>query len=141
MPAGGNGATVDTLAGPRTITALVLDRDAGSGCPEDPRIVELQREIDELREAVRSRELIGWVSGILANRFGLTQERVWQLLVQLSQNTNVKLREVARVISAAHAGTLEADDQTFAVRLNSELERLLPRVAAGRPAGPDHAER
>lgn len=125
------------------LTGRVVISDAEDGRPDpvrdglERRIAELSREITELHEAVRSRELIGWVSGLLANRFQLDQAQAWQLLVLMSQNTNVKLREVARVISAAHAGTLAPDDQSLAVRLNGQLDASLGTLR--HPRGIDDA--
>ncbi len=108
---------------------------------EDCRVESLQREVVELREAVRTRELIGWVCGLLAHRYELSQEQVWQLLVQMSQNTNTKLREVARVISAAHGGTLTVADQQLAMRLNGQLDGILASLADDRTGGPTRVER
>jgi hypothetical protein len=61
-----------------------------------------QRRSDELvgqlREALASRTVIGQASGILIERFKLTPEQAFQLLVQASQRRNTKLRVVAQVV-------------------------------------------
>ncbi|GAA4734280.1 GAF and ANTAR domain-containing protein [Actinomycetospora chibensis] len=49
-----------------------------------------------LRRAVDSRDVIGQAKGIVMERFTLDDDGVFQLLVQSSQETNMKLIEVAR---------------------------------------------
>jgi GAF domain-containing protein len=50
---------------------------------------------DQLGEAVEARDLIGQAKGILMERYGLDALRAFALLVQTSQHTNAKLRDVA----------------------------------------------
>ena len=54
------------------------------------------REIDQLQEAVKTRQLIGQAVGVTMERFGLTDARAFGFLTRLSQDTNVKLRVVAQ---------------------------------------------
>ncbi len=49
-----------------------------------------------LQRAVDSRDLIGQAKGILMERFSLDDEGAFELLVKSSQDTNLKLTEVAR---------------------------------------------
>jgi AmiR/NasT family two-component response regulator len=49
-----------------------------------------------LGQALESRDLIGQAKGILMERFRVTSEQAFRMLVSSSQNTNIKLIEVAR---------------------------------------------
>jgi transcriptional regulator with GAF, ATPase, and Fis domain len=59
---------------------------------------------DNLHHAMDTRDLIGQAKGILMERFKLTSEQAFELLVQASQTTHRKLREVADEL--AHSGQL-----------------------------------
>ena len=54
------------------------------------------RQIDQLQEAVRTRQLIGQAVGVTMERFDLTDARAFGFLTRLSQDNNVKLRVVAQ---------------------------------------------
>ena len=60
--------------------------------------------------------------GILAERIGRTLDEAWAVVVRLSQDTNVKVREVARVFCDAFDGRGRAEDA-----------ELLTRLATSRP--------
>jgi len=51
---------------------------------------------DNLWRAVDARKLIGQAEGILMERYDLDQERAFEVLRRYSQDTNVKLRDVAQ---------------------------------------------
>ncbi|MCD2190490.1 GAF and ANTAR domain-containing protein [Actinomycetospora soli] len=53
------------------------------------------KRIEGLTVAVESRDTIGQAKGILMERFGVGQERAFSMLVESSQNTNLKLASVA----------------------------------------------
>lgn len=55
-------------------------------------------EVQELREAIRSRQLIGQAVGVVMERYGLNDQRAFAFLARLSQTRNVKLRLVAQEI-------------------------------------------
>lgn len=57
--------------------------------------LDYAREIDNLQEAMRTRQLIGRAVGIVMERFRLTEDRAFAFLARLSQARNVKLRVVA----------------------------------------------
>ncbi len=59
------------------------------------------REVDNLSEAVRTRTIIGQATGIVMERYQLTDERAFAFLTRLSQHRNVKLRLVAQELIAA----------------------------------------
>jgi hypothetical protein len=50
----------------------------------------------DLQRALVSRDLIGQAKGILVERFGVDADRAFAMLVDSSQNTNMKLTDVAR---------------------------------------------
>lgn len=58
---------------------------------------------DGLNRAIDARKLIGQAQGILMERFDLDSDRAFDVLRRHSQNSNTKLREVARLI-VAHRG-------------------------------------
>jgi AmiR/NasT family two-component response regulator len=49
-----------------------------------------------LRIAMTTRNLIGQAQGILMERFKMTAEQAFAVLARVSQQTNVKLRDVAQ---------------------------------------------
>jgi GAF domain-containing protein len=51
-----------------------------------------------LKEALRTRDMIGQAKGILMAREGLDEDAAFQLLIRASQRTNAKLRDVARKV-------------------------------------------
>ncbi|SFN27365.1 ANTAR domain-containing protein [Pseudonocardia ammonioxydans] len=52
-----------------------------------------------LQHAVDSRDLIGQAKGILMERFGVDADAGFRMLVRASQDTNMKLVDVARVVA------------------------------------------
>jgi hypothetical protein len=63
------------------------------------------REVDNLQEALQTRQLIGRAVGITMERYGLTEQRAFAFLARVSQSRNVKLRKVAEELVA------EAEDR------------------------------
>lgn len=63
------------------------------------------QQSDGLRVALRTRHLIGMAQGVLIARLGLDEEQAFQFLRRLSQDHNVKLRDVATTV-VAHRGSL-----------------------------------
>lgn len=53
------------------------------------------RTTENLWQAIDARKRVGQAQGILMERFGLTEEQAFAVLVRYSQNNNVKLRDVA----------------------------------------------
>ncbi|GAA3640924.1 ANTAR domain-containing protein [Microlunatus ginsengisoli] len=82
---------------------------------------ELQREVEQLREAVRARQQIGVAVGLLAHRLDCSPEDAWSVLSRTSQTINVKVREIARVLGDAQAGRLRPDDADIVRRLAEHL--------------------
>lgn len=63
----------------------------------------LDREAN-LRQALKSREIIGQAMGILMERHRLTASQAFDVMVHASQRTNVKLRSIAEEL--VHTGSL-----------------------------------
>ena len=82
-----------------TEVGSVLDILEGSS-----RVAQLEAEIAQLKDALARRQQIGVATGLLAERFGVTPERAWSLLVRLSQNCHVKIRDIAQALINAHCG-------------------------------------
>jgi hypothetical protein len=53
------------------------------------------RQVTQLQDAVRTRQLIGQAVGVTMERFGLDEARAFGFLARLSQDNNIKLRVVA----------------------------------------------
>ncbi len=66
--------------------------------------IDYAREIQNLREAVQTRTMIGTAVGIVMERYHLTDDRAFAFLTRLSQDGNIKLREIARRLIAATHG-------------------------------------
>jgi GAF domain-containing protein len=63
-------------------------------------------EVSDLRRAMQTRETIGKAVGIVMERYKLADDRAFAFLARVSQNRNVKLRQVAEeVIAANESGT------------------------------------
>lgn len=57
---------------------------------------DLAHEVAGLRQALATRNIIGQAQGILIERHGTDSDRAFAMLVQLSQQSHLKLHEVAR---------------------------------------------
>lgn len=55
-------------------------------------------EIESLEKALEGRTVIGQATGILMERFDLAPDRAFGLLIRISQNKNLKLRQLAEQI-------------------------------------------
>lgn len=56
------------------------------------------QESDHLWQAIDARKLIGQAQGILMERYDLDDDRAFEVLRRYSQNSNVKLRDVAQMV-------------------------------------------
>jgi hypothetical protein len=86
------------------------------------RVAELEAEIAQLRDALARRQQIGVATGLLAQRFAISPDRAWSLMVRLSQNGHVKVREIAQAVIDAHCGHLDLTE----VEILSSIEKHLP---------------
>jgi hypothetical protein len=98
------------------------------------RVAELEAEIAQLRDALTRRQQIGVAVGLLAHRFAISPEQAWSLLVRLSQNGHVKVREIAEAVIAAHCGQVDPAKALLLSSLEKHLPegvRLVQTAAAG----------
>jgi hypothetical protein len=70
------------------------------------RVAELEIEVAQLKDALARRQQIGVATGLLAQRFSISPDRAWSLLVRLSQNGHVKVRDIAQALINAHCGVV-----------------------------------
>jgi len=113
---------------PSTEVGLVLDILEGSS-----RVAQLEAEIAQLKDALARRQQIGVATGLLAQRFGVTPERAWSLLVRLSQNCHVKVRDIAQALINAHCGRPNPAEVEIICAMESHLPddvRLIDTPAA-----------
>jgi ANTAR domain len=113
---------------PSTEVGLVLDMLQGSS-----RVTQLEAEIAQLKDALARRQQIGVATGLLAQRFGVTPERAWSLLVRLSQNCHVKVRDIAQALINAHCGRPNPAEVEIICAMESHLPdgvRLIDAPAA-----------
>ena len=102
------------------------------------RIAELEEEVAQLREALVNRQRYGVVTGVLAARYGISPERAWRLIVRLSQDSNLKVSIIARVIHDRFFGRLAPEDEAIAARLNARLGGQLGPLARAPLTGEVH---
>ena len=76
-------------------------------------LASAQRE-EHLLQAVETRDLIGQAKGVLMERYKITSDQAFSLLIRASQNTNLKLRDIADHLTAT--GELATSDQISPTR-------------------------
>jgi GAF domain-containing protein len=64
---------------------------------------------EQLQGAVASRDIIGQAKGILMNRDNLTGLQAFATLIRASQETNVRLADVARLLVSDHEAAVAGD--------------------------------
>lgn len=102
--------------------------------PADARDPALREEIAQLQEAVQSQRAIGMAIGLLSARYACSTEQAWRSLLRISQDSNTKVRTVARVLVATHDGSADSTDQAL-------LEGLVAHLpSSGWPQGPDRRD-
>jgi len=62
------------------------------------RILELQEEIGQLKEAVTSHAVVDQAIGMIVALGRVSPDQGWAILREVSQHTNIKLRNVAELI-------------------------------------------
>ncbi|MFF0226857.1 ANTAR domain-containing protein [Streptomyces sp. NPDC004629] len=68
----------------------------GDGEPD--RIFELQEEVHQLKEAVTSHAVVDQAIGMVVALGRVTPDEGWAVLKEVSQHTNIKLRNIAELI-------------------------------------------
>jgi uncharacterized small protein (DUF1192 family) len=85
------------------------------------RVAQLEAEIEQLKDALARRQQIGVATGLLAQRFAISPERAWSLLVRLSQNGHVKVRDIAQAMINAHCGQVGSADAAMLRAIEAHL--------------------
>lgn len=80
-------------------TALVLAAHASTAVTASLAAGRSKLEITNLREAVRSRDVIGQAKGILMERRGVSAEQAFEILRSASQSLNIKLAHIAETLA------------------------------------------
>jgi GAF domain-containing protein len=78
--------------------ALVLAAHAATAIAAVQARTAVELRESQLREALRSRDVIGQAKGVLMERRGLTSDEAFDVLRRTSQDLNVKLRDVAETL-------------------------------------------
>ena len=93
--------------------------------PADLPDPTLREEVAQLQEAVQSQRAIGMAIGLLSARYECSTEQAWRSLLRISQDSNTKVRTVARVLVATHDGSSDDADQAL-------LEAFIAHLPASR---------
>ncbi|MEK8145679.1 ANTAR domain-containing protein [Streptomyces sp. M10(2022)] len=84
--------------------------------PASARTAALEKEIAELRHALVSRPVLDIARGIVMATGQCTAAQAWQVLVDTSQRTNTKLRDLASGIVASVDGPPPSEPIRIAMR-------------------------
>jgi hypothetical protein len=108
-----------------------------SRVPHEPadrsdRVFALQEEVDQLKEAVASHAVVDQAIGMVVALGRVTPDQGWEVLKDVSQHTNIKLRNVAELILLwGRAGQLPPK---IRAELEDALDRYGPTQIPGVPA-------
>ncbi|MDT4987579.1 MAG: hypothetical protein QOI74_1673, partial [Micromonosporaceae bacterium] len=115
---------------------------AGPGAPDPAEalatlVTKLRTELAGVRTAMRNRAVIEQAKGVLVERLRVTADEGFDQLVQLSQQTNIKLIEVAAAIvgtTAPDPGGVDVTELTVSGSPVADVidERLRDQVKRGR---------
>jgi len=95
------------------------------------KITELQAEIGQLQEAIVSHAVIDHAIGVVIGLGGLRSDQGFQVLRDVSQHTNIKLRQVSeQIVDWVHDGQLDDEIRT------ALEEALLTARSSGPGTGP-----
>jgi len=106
-----------------------------SAVPDEPdesdRIFALQEEIDQLKEAVASHAVVDQAIGMVVALARVTPDQGWEVLRDVSQHTNIKLRNVAELILIwGRSGDIPPE---IRAELEDALDRYGPTQIPGAP--------
>lgn len=82
--------------------ALLLATHASLALASTQAATTAELRVEHLRRAIASRDVIGQAKGILMQRRGINGEEAFDMLRRISQNLNVKLADLAQVLSERH---------------------------------------
>ncbi|GAA2782076.1 ANTAR domain-containing protein [Streptomyces rameus] len=88
---------------------------------EADRVAALQAEVEQLKEAMASHAVVDQAIGMIVALARVTPDLGWEVLKEVSQHTNIKLRHIAELILIwGRRGEIPAD-------IRAELEDALDR--------------
>lgn len=109
----------------------VTDDDGGMGASEPERISELQAQVDQLKEAVASHAVVDQAIGMMVALGRVTPDEGWEVLKEVSQHTNIKLRNIAELILIwGRRGDIPPD---VCAALEDALDQYGPTQVPGAP--------
>ncbi|MEW2615636.1 ANTAR domain-containing protein [Streptomyces sp. NPDC047880] len=95
------------------------------------RILELQEEVQQLKEAVVSHAVVDQAIGMVVALGRISPDRGWVVLKEVSQHTNIKLRNVAELILLwGRTGVMPEEIRSV---LEDALDRAGPTQIPGSP--------
>lgn len=98
---------------------------------ETDRILELEEEVGQLKEAVVSHAVVDQAIGMIVALGRVAPDQGWAVLKDVSQHTNIKLRQVAELILIwGRDGRMPPE---IRVELEEALERYGPTQIPGSP--------
>ncbi|MFE5036132.1 ANTAR domain-containing protein [Streptomyces sp. NPDC056683] len=101
------------------------------GESEPDRIFRLEAEVDQLKEAVASHAVVDQAIGMVVAIGRVTPDEGWEVLKEVSQHTNIKLRNVADLILVwGRTGDMPTE---IRVQLAEAIERYGPTQIPGAP--------
>ncbi|MEU6919316.1 ANTAR domain-containing protein [Streptomyces olindensis] len=95
------------------------------------RIFELQEEIQQLKEAVVSHAVVDQAIGMVVVLGRVSPDQGWAVLKEVSQHTNIKLRNVAELIIIW--GRTGVMPEEIRAELEDALDRAGPTQIPGAP--------
>ena len=104
--------------------------------PTTMTLDEAMRVIEQLRQAVASRELGGQATGVLVGLLGIDAEAAWSVLRRASQHHNIKTMRIASALVSLAAGAVDVTDPVAAEvarQLLGPSSRLAPLASPERP--------
>ncbi|MEV0528846.1 ANTAR domain-containing protein [Streptomyces sp. NPDC050439] len=102
-----------------SIDANRVERTPPSAADEAETVIDLQDEVEQLKQAVWSHATVDQAIGVVIALGQLTPDDAWTVLREVSMRTNIKLRDVSQqIVTWGRTGQL-------ADQLRSELERQL----------------
>ncbi|MFE9773169.1 ANTAR domain-containing protein [Streptomyces sp. NPDC005931] len=95
------------------------------------RILQLEQEVRQLKEAVVSHAVVDQAIGMVVALGRVSPDQGWAVLKEVSQHTNIKLRNVAEMILVwGRTGVMPVE---IRAELEDALDRLGPTQIPGAP--------
>ncbi|GLX52974.1 ANTAR domain-containing protein [Streptomyces hygroscopicus subsp. hygroscopicus] len=98
---------------------------------EPERIAALEAEVDQLKRAVTSHAVVDQAIGMMVAFGRVTPRQGWEVLRDVSQHTNIKLRNVAELV------LIWGRRGEFPYEIGAALEDALDRYGRARTPGGD----